>query len=458
MPDKKADTAVRFFVGSLTDVAGTTGLPLSRSIWVALEGIYRLRTMKPGMTYVKVCGPLLLLMFAALRSLAAGEEPNGQCLMCHEDQSLKDQACRSLFVNKESFERSIHATSGISCVNCHVDLKSVKDFPHLEKLAKVSCGSCHDEAQKKFDASVHALAQVKNEAQAVSCVSCHGYHDVVESKDVHSETHPLNQPQTCGACHFSQVNGKKGQGFVKEFLQSTHGQALSKTGLANSATCATCHRSHDVKRATDPSSPMSRRQVPNTCGQCHAGILKDYLEGVHGQDFAKGVRDVPVCIDCHGEHQIMSPQDTRSKVYATQLALTCAKCHDNAELIQKYSLPEERLRTFQGSFHGLASAYGETKVANCASCHGFHNIRPSSDPNSPVHPAHLPHTCGQCHLGAGEKLSQVKIHILDPKAANYAGYVIQKAYFYLITFMVGSFVVYILADLKTRLKGRSRKV
>jgi hypothetical protein len=51
----------------------------------------------------------------------------------------------------------------------------------------------------------------------------------------------------------------------------------------------------------------------------------------------------------------------------------------------------------------------------------------------------------------------VKIHILDPKTANYAGYVIQKAYFCLITFIVGSFIVYILADLKTRLSQRSRK-
>jgi hypothetical protein len=51
----------------------------------------------------------------------------------------------------------------------------------------------------------------------------------------------------------------------------------------------------------------------------------------------------------------------------------------------------------------------------------------------------------------------VKIHILDPKAANYAGYMIQKAYFYLITLMIGSFLVYILADLKTRLKRRSRR-
>ena len=76
----------------------------------------------------------------------------------------------------------------------------------------------------------------------------------------------------------------------------------------------------------------------------------------------------------HGEHQILSPQDKRPNAYATQVALTCAKCHDNQELTQKYNLPEKRLRTFQGSFHGVASAHGETKVANCVSWHGFHNL------------------------------------------------------------------------------------
>ena len=168
----------------------------------------------------------------------------------------------------------------------------------------------------------------------------------------------------------------------------------------------------------------------------------------------KGGRDVPVCTDCHGEHQILGPQDKRSKVYATQVALTCARCHDNAELIQKYRLPGKRLRTFEGSFHGIASAYGAANVANCASCHGFHNIRPSSDPQSPIHPAQLAKTCGQCHAGAGDKLARVKIHVLDPKATNYAAYVIKEAYFYLIALIMGTFAVYIGADLKTRLRHR----
>ena len=180
------------------------------------------------MSSVRVLGLFLLLLSPALGSLFAADDLNEQCLMCHEDQSLKNQAGHSVFVRKELVENSVHGKSGVSCVNCHADLESVKDFPHAARLAKVNCATCHDKAQKQFDNSVHADARVGGESQAVSCVSCHGYHDVVESKEVPSKTHPLNQPETCGRCHFSRVNGKKGQGFVRDFLQSTHGIALEQ--------------------------------------------------------------------------------------------------------------------------------------------------------------------------------------------------------------------------------------
>ncbi len=100
------------------------------------------------MSFVSVLGLFLLLLSSAVGSLFAADDVNEQCLMCHEDQSLKNQAGRSLFVKKELVENSVHGRSGVSCVSCHADLESVKDFPHAEKLAKVNCASCHDEGTK----------------------------------------------------------------------------------------------------------------------------------------------------------------------------------------------------------------------------------------------------------------------------------------------------------------------
>ena len=397
---------------------------------------------------------VLLWLAASPSSTLAEDEPNAECYQCHEDETLKDDGGRSLYVNKGTFEKSIHGRSGLSCVSCHLDLEKVKDFPHPARLAKVDCGACHADAQKQFQESLHAVAKQDPQVKEVNCQSCHGEHDILEKSDVNSRTNPLNVAQTCGNCHFTKVKGEKNQAFVKRYLESVHAMAVTRAGLANSATCQNCHGAHEVRAILDPKSRVSRRQVPYTCGGCHSGMLRDYLEGVHGQSFKLGITDVPVCTDCHGEHSILSPRDKRSAVYATRVAMTCTKCHDNEQLIEKYKLPQGRLRTFRGTFHGLASAYGESKVASCASCHGFHNIRPSRDPQSPIYPANMPQTCGKCHGGASTGLAAVRIHVLDPKTANYAAYVIQNFYVALIVVVLGSFLIYIFADLKMRILSR----
>jgi len=52
-----------------------------------------------------------------------------------------------------------------------------------------------------------------------------------------------------------------------------------------------------------------------------------------------------------------------------------------------------------------ASPGGQLFQANCASCHGVHNILPSSDPRSSVNAANLAKTCGVCHAGAGSRFT-----------------------------------------------------
>jgi hypothetical protein len=66
----------------------------------------------------------------------------------------------------------------------------------------------------------------------------------------------------------------------------------------------------------------------------------------------------------------------------------------------------------------------------------------------------LPQTCGKCHGGASVRLASVNIHVLDAKATNYASYVVQNFYFLLIIIVLGSFLIYILADLKMRIQSR----
>jgi hypothetical protein len=43
-------------------------------------------------------------------------------------------------------------------------------------------------------------------------------------------------------------------------------------------------------------------KVPETCGTCHKEIAKTYDASVHGEAVQAGVKDTPVCVECHGEH------------------------------------------------------------------------------------------------------------------------------------------------------------
>ena len=57
-------------------------------------------------------------------------------------------------------------------------------------------------------------------------------------------------------------------------------------------------------------------------------------------------------------------------------------------------------------------------MANCASCHGVHNILPSTDSKSTINKANLDTTCGQCHKGVTQKFTQNKVHMDGAQSAD----------------------------------------
>ena len=69
-----------------------------------------------------------------------------------------------------------------------------------------------------------------------------------------------------------------------------------------------------------------------------------------------------------------------------------------------------RIDTYRETYHGLASKKGALNVANCASCHGVHNIFPSADPRSTVNRTNLQKTCGTCHPNASVEFASIQVH------------------------------------------------
>ncbi len=340
-------------------------------------------------------------------SAAAGDPPkpptNDDCLMCHGDASAARADGRSVAVTAETFGGSIHGLSGVACVDCHRDLAAQAEWPHAEKLKPAQCATCHEPAVTLYEKGIHAQARRSGgNLVAATCADCHGSHDILPKTEPASRTHHMRLIETCGKCHGNEEIIKRGRiaigNVVDLYRDSIHGRALLKSGLTVAPTCNDCHSSHDIRVKKDPESRVYRTAIPDTCGKCHEGIAREYGQGVHGQQVAKGSPLAPVCSDCHSAHQIR-----RAEVESWRLEVVqeCGTCH------------EQSAKTFADTFHGQVTSLGFTRVAACADCHGAHAIFPTSDPRSAVAPKNLTATCQKCHEGATESFAKFDPHA-DP--------------------------------------------
>jgi len=297
-----------------------------------------------------------------------------------------------------------------------------------------ACAGCHDSAAK-VSKSAHAK---------VNCAQCHLKHE--------EYPHPAGVPKpACATCHADQAG---------DHARSVHGQELKK-GNAGAPSCDSCHGTgHEIPAAR---TTEFHRSVPQTCGMCHSEVQEKFSASVHGKAAAKGVRGAPVCTDCHGEHNILRPSNTASTVNVSHVRETCASCHDDLRLTRQFGLPVDRITSFDQSFHGLAAKTGSQTVANCASCHGVHDILPSSDPKSMVNAGNLAKTCGNCHPGAGKRFTIGPIHVAEGTASHPIVASIRSLYLILIPAVIGLMLLHHLGDfarkfVSLRLRGRYRAV
>ena len=114
------------------------------------------------------------------------------------------------------------------------------------------------------------------------------------------------------------------------------------------------------------------------------------------------------------------------------------------------------------SFHGLALKGGNPTVANCSSCHGVHDILPSSDPMSSVNPRELPQTCGRCHPGIGTRLAAEFFKIHAPKGPRedkpWVVNLVSIAYIALIVATIGGMWLFVALDYWRKSRAHVRAV
>lgn len=380
----------------------------------------------------------LIAAALALAALSAAAQPSREeCLACHDT------------VHAEKFGASVHAP--LDCTGCHAD---IKDFPHDPAPKKVDCASCHADAVEAWNHSLHAKAAAAGRGKGPQCQDCHG--------SAH-EIQPMQRakiPQVCSSCHAQkfvmQKAGLSAQPAIS-YQESVHGKAVAK-GSTRAAVCTDCHDSHNVRPANDPQSGIFKFNVGRTCGQCHAAIAGQYHDSVHGKALARGNGSTPVCTDCHGIHTISAASDPKHGPRAS-----CIRCHEGVRLNEELGIAAARVSSYESSYHGLARQLGSTTAADCASCHGTHNILPSSDPRSAVHPANLTKTCGKCHEGAQANFGRGKVHLSAGETDDTGSLIntwIRRIYIALIVLTIGFMLLHNLliwwrkAQAKRRAAGR----
>lgn len=343
-----------------------------------------------------------IIVAAQTPPVAAGPavEGNRRCFFCHGREEFKEKKRRDgrkgLYVAAGEFRASIHGKR--LCRECHADAVQI---PHVAGLERVQCTRCH------FVGNVVGAPESRR---------------------------------------------------YRQYEESVHGR-LAASGDVRAPWCQDCHGTHEIRPADDTESQVHRTNIPDDCGRCHEKPKREYDRSIHAGLLAEGNMDTPVCTDCHSEHQIRRPGDPDSTVHPSHVIASCARCHEDEQIMKRYGQDVKTVATFKGSFHGVALKFGMLQVASCTSCHSYHAVIPKEDPRSTVHPSNLAKTCGKvgCHPGATDNFAKGRIHISAKDRSAGTVYWVATGFTYLTVSVMAGLVLHILLDLGGHFLRRRRR-
>jgi nitrate/TMAO reductase-like tetraheme cytochrome c subunit len=158
-----------------------------------------------------------------------------------------------------------------------------------------------------------------------------------------------NNEPVCIPCHDS--------GMMKPELRNIPAEWRLSWHARNGVFCNDCHGGDPVDAAMAMSPQRGfvgapkYQKVPEFCGKCHIGILKNYLESGHGKAL-KASGSGPNCVTCHGSHNI---QKANIDIINEE---RCTQCHsyDRAKTMkQALFITEQKIRNIEHALKKLTS-------------------------------------------------------------------------------------------------------
>lgn len=110
------------------------------------------------------------------------------------------------------------------------------------------------------------------------------------------------QQSSCADCHFADPRAPA-RDHLEDWDRSGHGRnrvGCEKCHGGNATTFESFLAHRGILNSANPASPVNRRNLPTTCGTCHAGPFAAFQKSMHFDLLKKGDDRVPVCATCHG--------------------------------------------------------------------------------------------------------------------------------------------------------------
>ncbi|MBI5179051.1 MAG: cytochrome c3 family protein [Nitrospinae bacterium] len=298
-----------------------------------------LRAVKEGLALLFL---IVIIAVAFFSPAAFADDAENVCVSCHMEL---DDVLKQVAVD---WQESAHAKAGIQCQHCHggnpydvaLAMESSQGFKKKPAPNEIPalCSKCHSDPVRMraynlrsdqydlFRFSVHGRKLLEQkDAEAPSCVSCHGKHDIRKVDDPQAKVNRKNIVKTCASCHANKElmdKRKLPHNQLELYTSSVHGKAYFEKGDLGVPTCFNCHGNHGIEKP----QTLATRFV---CANCHVEEADAFKKSRHWAAAQEGGK--PLCVHCHSNHGI--ERATLDK-FTGQGQLDCVSCHkDSANIM-----------------------------------------------------------------------------------------------------------------------------
>lgn len=177
------------------------------------------------------------------------------------------------------------------------------------------------------------------EALNNSCINCHKSLSPFTDEQLRFNDIRLNHTErniSCSLeCHEDIIRKKASDNF----------QQWSDSGHSSySVTCEACHGGNPdlntiegahstMRNMSSPESPIYFKNIPETCGKCHATELDHFKNTMHYQRLRAESR-APSCVNCHQPHSF-------KVLEASEITPLCSVCHNAKDQVSTANVPKD---------------------------------------------------------------------------------------------------------------------